>query len=250
MKSKAFSIVLVLLAIITFVLYASPVKEYFKNSNLDFEQEVYLGGDNIVIDYKTTIDSEAVTAGNEYVTIGTITYINKEGKFGAVAHKITDNKVESGNIYNSPVDSVIKSDKNVIGEKNVIINYRKKVGNISSLEETGIYGNYDVNYYNRLLLKVGMPSEIRKESALIYTVIDGSEVVAYNIEIVRVYYGRASHNIYFKLTDEALINKIGGVIQGMSGSPIVQDGKIIGAVSHVDNNNSLYGYGLFITYMV
>ena len=94
-----------------------------------------------------------------------------------------------------------------------------------------------------------MPSEIKLSEGLIYTNIDGSEVKAYKILIEKVYYIRNTHNIYIKIIDEELINKTGGIIQGMSGSPIVQDGKIIGALSHVDDSNSLYGYGLFITNM-
>lgn len=250
MKSKIFTATIFLLVILTVCLWAKPIKNYLRNYSLNYDKYVYLGGDNIVIDYKMTTDKTSVGADIEYATIGTITYIDSKGNYGAVAHKISDNNITSGNIYNIPVDSVIKSNKDKIGEKNVIMNETSASGNITIMNETGIYGKYNINDQKRILLKVAMPIEIKRDQAFVYTVISDNKIEAYEIEIVKIFLGRKTHNIYFKINDERLLEKTGGVIKGMSGSPIVQKGQIIGAVSHVEDSDPTYGYGLFITYMI
>ena len=86
--------------------------------------------------------------------------------------------------------------------------------------------------------------------ALIYTVLSGSDKKEYEIEITDIQEYNDVKNITFEITDQDLINKTGGIVQGMSGSPIVQNGKIIGAVTHVIIDNPLTGYGIFITTML
>ena len=250
MKNKILSILIAFFAVLVCLCYGGPLLNYVHNYYLDYEHYVYLGGENIVIDYKTSSEPSAAAADNEYATIGTITYINKNRTYGAVAHKISNHKIKSGNIYITPVNGVIKSSKTRIGEKNVIIGYNDSNGNISTINDTGIYGTYNYDFTNKPLMKIAMPSEIEKSEAYIYTVVDGEKIEAYKIEIIKVFYGRKSHNIYFRIVDEKLLNATGGVIKGMSGSPIVQNGKIIGAISHVEDNDPTCGYGLFITYMI
>ena len=249
MKERILKIGIVLLAI-SVLIGVSPLPIIFHNYTLKYDEYVYLGGDNIVIGYKTSSDPNAATADNEYATIGTLTYIDRNMKYGAVAHEIGVDKIESGNIYHTPVDSVIKSNSKKIGEKNVDVSYNRETGNIITINKTGVYGIYNSALSNKKLIKLAMPSEIKRGVAYIYTVVDNEKIEAYEIEITKVYYGRKSHNICFKIKDEQLLAKTGGVIKGMSGSPIVQDGKIIGAISHVEDSDPTYGYGLFITYMI
>ena len=249
-KGFIFNALIVFLAVLVVFLYSIPISIYLKNKSLDFEKNVYLGGDNIVIDYLTSTDDTAITASNEYATIGTITYIEQNQKYGAVAHDLGTENLVIGDIFIVPVNSVIKSSGKKVGEKNVIYGFGTSSGKINAIESTGVYGSYLGDLNGKQLLEIGMPKEIEKSEALLYTNIDGNEVKAYKILIEKVYYARKTHNIYIKIIDEDLISKTGGIIQGMSGSPIVQNGKIIGALSHVDNDNVIYGYGLFITNMI
>lgn len=250
MKRKIIIVSILSVLAIILLTFGNSVINLIHNYSLDYEEYVYLGGDNIVIDYKTTSDSNAAAANNEYATIGTLTFVSKDGNYGAVAHKISDTKIESGNIYIVPVDSVIKSNREKIGEKNVIIGYNKANGNITNINEAGIFGKYNLKLNNKSLMPIGMPREIECSKAYVYTVVSRNKIEAYEIEIIKLNYSKKSHNIYFKITDEKLLNKTGGVIKGMSGSPIVQDGKIIGAISHVEDADPTYGYALFITYMI
>ena len=239
----------ILAGIFVAYLYSKPIYNYIHNYSLDYTKEVYLCGDNIVLDYLAPSEDKSVSAVSEYATIGTITYVDKDNNFGAIGHGI-DNYKESGNIYIVPVDSVIKSNKKYLGEKNVIVNRWTSNGEITKIGSVGVFGKFDGDLSNNKTVLVGMPSEIEISDALIYTNIDGNEVKAYKIQIEKVFYMRKTHNIYIRIVDQELLDKTGGVIQGMSGSPIVQNGKLIGSLSHVDDNNPEYGYGLFITYMM
>lgn len=222
---------------------------FFKNYSLDYNGEVYLGGDNIILDYVTKSSDNTITSSNEYATIGTITYIDSNGNYGAIAHELGINNLESGEIFITPVESVIKSAKNIVGEKTVNFSFSKSSGSIFNIKKTGVYGEFKSSVSSKEKVMLGMPKEIKKGQALLYTNIDGEKVKAYQIEIKKIYLSRNFQNIYVKIIDEDLLKITGGVIKGMSGSPIVQNGKIIGALSHVDSKNPEYGYGLFITSM-
>lgn len=250
MNKKIFKAFISLWALFLVALYLFPAYLFISSKLIKFKKEVYLGGDNIVLDYATKSDSLAAAAGDNYATIATITYISEDGFYGAVGHGLDRNDFASGNIYVVPVASVIRSSETRVGEKNVNLGSWQKDGTIKTFKRTGVYGEYTSEFKNKIKLEVGMPSEIEIAGATLYTNIDGTEIKAYEVEIVKLYYARNVQNIYLKITDSELIKKTGGVIQGMSGSPIVQNGKLIGALSHVDDKNPLYGYGLFITYML
>ena len=150
MKNKLLKLLIATFTILIAFIYITPTITYIKNKALDYNQEVYLGGDNIVIDFKTESDKNAITDVNEYATIGTLTYITKSGQYGAVAHQISNKRILSGSVYSSPVTSVIKSTKNEIGEKNVDLGYISSVGNISIVNQSGIYGTYTKNNQKEL----------------------------------------------------------------------------------------------------
>ncbi len=230
--------------------FTKTFNNYYANYSLDFDKKVYVGGDNIVLDYIAASDDDAISKSSEYATVGTISYIGLDGKYGAVGHSLTIDNVKTGNIFIVPVVSVIKSTKIRIGEKNVNYGYNLSDGSIEKIEETGVYGTFTGQLGEKSIVEVGMPKEIKKSEATLYTNIDGNEVKEYKIEIKKVYYTRKNHNILIKIVDKDLLDLTGGVIQGMSGSPIVQNGKIIGALSHVDKSNPEYGYGIFITSML
>ena len=97
------------------------------------------------------------------------------------------------------------------------------------------------------MYKVAKPSDIKKGEATIYTVLDGEKIEGYQIKITRIINNQKTKNILFEIVDEELLEKTNGIVQGMSGSPIIQGEYIIGAVTHVVVDNPHKGYGIFIT---
>ena len=191
--------------------------------------------------------------------IGTITYIDPETKiYGALGHDIimneTKSKVEvkSGNIYESYVNGIDRSVDGSVGSKNATILYDKVLGTINENKSVGIFGIYNQSLPNKNTLKVANWNEIKTGSAKIYTITDKDVVEEYEIEITDLNKSEIKSNksISFKITDERLLERSGGIVQGMSGSPIIQDGKIIGAVTHVIIDDVNSGYGVFIRTML
>jgi len=114
----------------------------------------------------------------------------------------------------------------------------------------GIFGEYRYTTDNLELVKVGKSSEVKIGNAYIYTVLESELVEEFEINITDINETSDTKNITFEITDEKLIEKTGGVVQGMSGSPVIQNNKIIGVVTHVIVDNPVKGYGLFITKML
>ena len=125
-----------------------------------------------------------------------------------------------------------------------------KYGSINKNTNVGIYGIYDSILPNKERLEVARNDEVKIGKASIATVLGKEEIEYYDIEITKIDEYSKVKNISFKITDKELLDKTGGVVQGMSGSPIIQNGKIIGAVTHVIIDNPTTGYGLFITTML
>lgn len=190
--------------------------------------------------------------------IGTLTYIDPESKiFGALGHEIKESntgvilEIKDGAIYNSTVTSIDRSTSGNPGSKNATLDYSKQIGKIADNTEKGIFGNYDGSIQNKKLYKVAEVSDIKTGNAKILTVLDGSDVKEYDINIIKINSKSGeTKNLIFEITDKELLDSTGGVVQGMSGSPIIQNDKIIGAVTHVVVDNPVKGYGIFITNML
>lgn len=190
--------------------------------------------------------------------IGTLTYIDPQSKiFGALGHEIKESntgiilEIKDGTIYNSTVTSIDRSSSGNPGSKNATLDYSKEIGKISNNTEKGIFGKYNDIIQNKKLYKVANEKDIKTGNAKILTVLEGSEVKEYDINIIKINLKNGeTKNIIFEITDKELLNSTGGVVQGMSGSPIIQDNKIIGAVTHVVVDNPIKGYGIFITNML
>ena len=189
--------------------------------------------------------------------IGTLSYIDPETKvFGALGHEIieanTNSLVEirSGIIFRNYITGIEKSASGVPGSKNAKFYYDTVYGKILKNTNVGIYGLYENEMPDKELYEVGNPEEIKIGDASIYTVLDGENINDYSIEITKIDETSDIKNISFVINDPELIDKTGGVVQGMSGSPIVQNDKIIGAVTHVVIDNPVTGYGIFITTML
>lgn len=194
---------------------------------------------------------------DEITGIGTLTYIDpKTTIFGALGHEITERttgerfEIKDGKIFKATVTDNTRSENGSPGEKNATYDESVTYGKINSNEESGIFGKYTAELLNDKALEVGTKDDIKKGEAIIRTVINGSEIKEYTINILNINKDTAIKNILFEITDEELLNETGGVIQGMSGSPIIQNNKIVGAVTHVIVSDAKKGYGIFITTML
>lgn len=189
--------------------------------------------------------------------IGTLTYIDPETKiYGALGHEIIEGttlttvEVRSGTIFESLVTSIDRSSIGTAGTKNAKFYSNNIYGNVNKNTISGIYGKYTQSLPDTETLKVGNSNELKEGKALIRTVLDGEKIEEFEIEITKINENTKIKNITFKITDKRLLEKTGGIVQGMSGSPIIQDNKIFGAVTHVIVNNPETGYGIFITTML
>lgn len=187
--------------------------------------------------------------------IGTLTFIDPNTKiFGALGHEITEKttnkilEVKDGKIYDSTVTNIEPSRNGIPGEKNAIFDNEEK-GTILENTNKGIFGTYEEDIPEKKLYKVAKVSNIQKGNAKILTVLNDKEIKSYDINILNIS-NDDTKNLLFEITDKELINSTGGIIQGMSGSPIIQNEYIIGAVTHVVVDNPKKGYGIFITNML
>ncbi len=191
--------------------------------------------------------------------IGTMTFYNPATKqFAALGHSITDSdigtsySVKTGSIENVYVNTVVKGEKGTPGElKGVFSGDTEIVGTVTKNGATGIYGTL-LEIENKEKMPVAPRWDVREGAACILSTVNGNNVENFNIEIQKVMYnsGKSSKSMIIKITDERLIEKTGGIVQGMSGSPIIQNGKLVGAVTHVFVNDPTRGYGIFIDNMI
>lgn len=190
--------------------------------------------------------------------IGTLTFIDpKTELFGALGHEIIESTtgeildIKGGTIFDSKVTGITPSSDGEPGEKNATFNTNLIDGEIKKNTTKGIFGNYTNSIENPRLYKVATINDIKTGKAKILTVLDGDKINEYSINIIKVSNTKDKiKNIVFEIDDENLLNKTNGIIQGMSGSPIIQDDYIIGAVTHVVVDNPHKGYGILITNML
>jgi len=195
--------------------------------------------------------------------VGTLTfYAPDQGVYGALGHVITDMdtqmpiEVGSGEIIHSTVTSISKSQNGSPGEKRAHFFREDKVlGNIEKNTRFGIFGKMkDFPEYGMIRepIPVAFAEEVHPGPAKIMTVVEGNRVESYDIEIVYAAKQEtpATKGMIIRIVDPRLLEKTGGIVQGMSGSPIIQDGKLVGAVTHVFVNDPTSGYGCFIEWML
>lgn len=189
--------------------------------------------------------------------LGTLTYIDPETrKFGALGHEILEKttakkfEIKDGKIFYADVTGITKSETGNPGEKNATYNKGEVYGSIDKNVESGIFGTYSEVLPSTETLEVATPNEVKTGDATIKTVTTGNEVKDYKIHILKINENEEVKNILFEITDPLLLDATGGVVQGMSGSPIIQNNKIIGAVTHVIVSDAKKGYGIFITKML
>lgn len=214
------------------------------------------------VNLKLVKDNDNVLKTGLYVKdkingIGTLTYIDPKSRvFGALGHEILESntiskfEIKDGKIYDAYVSGIVKSRNGKAGEKNAVYNKDDVYGVVEANEISGIFGKYSKDISNMDVIKVGKVDDITMGKAYIRTVIDNDKVEDFEINIINLDTNSKTKNILFEITDKRLLERTGGVVQGMSGSPIVQNNKIIGAVNYVIVNDTSKGYGIFITTML
>ena len=229
----------------------TKIKITYKRNNIS--KETTLNVINESGNYKTGLYVRDMISG-----IGTLTFIDPKTKiYGALGHEVVEStsgvilNVKDGKIFNSSVTGIDKSIRGEPGYKNADVNSDEAFGNIIENTTVGIFGNYISKINEEKLYKVTDYEDIKLGKAKIITVLKDNIKSEYDINILKINNDESNNkNILFEITDENLIKKTGGIVQGMSGSPIVQGNNIIGAVTNVVVNNPKKGYGVLITTML
>ena len=215
-------------------------------------------------EYNTTL--KLVNVNGEFKTglyvkdtvtgVGTLSFIDPNTHlYGALGHEIIESstgvmlETNNGSIFESNVLNIERSENGNPGSKIADLKLENKKGTIFENTTKGLFGKYTSDLPNKKQFKVAQPHEIKIGPAKIYTVLNGNEIKEYSINIIKTN-KNDTKNILFEITDDELLNRTGGIIQGMSGSPIIQGEYIIGAVTHVVVDNPSKGYGIFITKML
>ena len=226
-------------------------------NNVEFETTV-----KPIFDEKSKLYKLGVWVRDDASGIGTITYINSNNRFGALGHPICDNETKSiislseGELFNCSILGVNKGVSGMPGElKGLFMQGKNEQGLIEKNNEYGIFGTIknDSNLLKDFeTVEVGSRLSAKPGKAKIRCCLDGNKVEEFDIEIIKTNYQNYfnSKSMVLRVTDKSLIERTGGIVQGMSGSPILQNGKIIGAVTHVFLSDPTKGFGVYIDWML
>jgi len=246
-------------------------------SSAEFQAAIRASGGQMVTVRVTRADGQSLQLnltpvkdkGGEYelglwlrdglVGIGTVTFYDpKTGIFGALGHAVSEVETGAliplgeGTIMPATVKSTRRGVPSAPGELQGEFEFQTTIGDLYANTPTGIFGRALAdNMLNQgEPLPVGEVGDLMLGAAKVYANVSGTEIRAFDIEISRIFTGGADRNMMITVTDPELIALTGGIVQGMSGSPIVQNGKIVGAVTHVLINNPEKGYGISIDSML
>lgn len=197
--------------------------------------------------------------------VGTLTYIRTDNlRFGALGHPVCDIdtgtclpiKKQGGSIFKCNIVGRRKGSKGNPGElRGLFLRNGSNLGSLDSNNKFGVFGDFNnscTSIFDGDVVEVAGRNEIRSGKAQIRCTIDGTTPKYYDIEIVKTYFQTKKDNksMFIRVTDKELISKTGGIVQGMSGSPIIQNGKLVGAVTHVFISDSTKGYGVYADWMI
>ena len=189
--------------------------------------------------------------------VGTVTWYDPDsGRFGALGHGVNDPdgklvSMEQGTVYNATVLTVKTGKTGTPGQLMSSVSGNGVIGSLSKNTVQGVFGTAELSAQEEML-PVGNKDDVHTGTATIRSTVSGNQVQEYSVEILKVYpnSGPSGRNMLVKVTDPDLLAVTGGIVQGMSGSPIIQDGKLVGAVTHVLVNDPTTGYGIFIENML
>lgn len=243
------------------------ISELKKNGTNEAVLTVRRGSDDIQVKMNPVVGESGspmlgVWVRDDTQGIGTMTYLDLNGNFGALGHGISDSdtggvvQIENGSLYETSILGIEKGTFGKPGVMSGVIYYGpgSVLGSINSNTEEGIFGTVNDRFKQTVKsdpIPVGYRQEVKKGPASIRSDVSG-QVKDYQIEIQKVDYATTHKNkgMVIKVTDPDLLAITGGIVQGMSGSPIIQDGKLIGAVTHVFIQDSTRGYGIFVENML
>ena len=189
--------------------------------------------------------------------VGTVTWYDPDSKkFGTLGHGVNNTRGEllqmvSGSAYKAAVVSVRKGECGTPGQLMGALKDAEPIGTLYKNTNRGVFGTANTGWTGELV-PVGTAADVKAGPAVIRSTVEGESTREYSVEILKVYPNAAAsgRNMLLRITDPALLDTTGGIVQGMSGSPIIQDGKLVGAVTHVLVNDPTTGYGIFIENML
>ncbi|MDE7082753.1 MAG: PDZ domain-containing protein [Clostridia bacterium] len=243
---------------------SSDINEIIAREYKKYEVEILRGSERMTLPVTPVKDLASggkrigVLVKDSINGVGTVTYVDKtNNKFASLGHPITDGgnqviKINGGTVYNSLIYDVKKGVRGTPGELRGAFE-SSVIGQAELNCSCGVYGKLAENFNCSKLVKISKASidEVSIGTAYIYSTVYGKDAEMYKISIVKVdKNNKDNRNFVIKVEDKRLIEKTGGIVQGMSGSPIVQDGKLIGAVTHVFINDPTRGYGIGIDKMM
>lgn len=236
------------------------VREAMKHCGATVEVAVQRGGKQLSLDITPRITEDGARLGvylrSGITGIGTVTFYDPENRlFGTLGHGVNDDsgkllKMTEGSVYPAQVASVRKGQSGEPGQLMGTLSDDTPMGGLTKNTARGVFGTAEATPGQPL--PVGDAEGVKTGTATILSTVEDSQVQAYSVEILKIYpKGRSGgRNLLLRVTDPALLAATGGIVQGMSGSPIIQDGKLIGAVTHVLVNDPTTGYGIFIENML
>ena len=241
----------------------SEVSEIIEESNgRELKMQILRNGEikNVVFSSVYSSVSGGYKAGlwirDSSAGIGTVTFYTQKGEFASLGHAVCDVDtgellpISTGETTDAKITGCYKGKSGTAGELCGILE-SKSTGRIMVNKSIGIYGVFNEVDTTKTLYPLCRKNEVKMGAAQIVTTVEDGKQEAFNIEIERIdYISDENKNLVIKVTDENLIAKTGGIIQGMSGSPIIQNGKLVGAVTHVFLNDPTGGYGIFAETML
>jgi stage IV sporulation protein B len=225
-----------------------------KRGGNEFEERIRPAEDSL-----TGLKRLGLIVKTDIMGIGTLTYIKADGRYGALGHQIADAEtglkdLSDGDIYGCTIIGVVKGERNKAGELRGLINKSAApIGTIDKNNHFGIFGEAAEPLSETLeKVEVGGKYSVKPGKAEIRTTVLGDTPERYDIEIVKTNFQgeKSEKGMIIRVTDDRLLKNTGGILQGMSGSPIIQDGKLVGAVTHVFINDPTKGYGMYIDWML
>ena len=219
------------------------------------------GAEKEVIMKPVRSDGSTLKAGmwirDSFAGIGTMTFYTDENYFGGLGHAVTDIDtgetvpIVKGEAVATVISGCVRGTEHNAGELYGIFS-QTKLGDLSVNSDRGVFGRLSSAPSQNRKVPVALRREIKTGKAQIISTVDENGPQYYEIEITKLFANseNSTKNMEIKVTDENLINKTGGIVQGMSGSPIIQDGKLVGAVTHVFVNNPTGGYAIYAEKML
>ena len=239
----------------------ADVRQALQASDGDVDISIVRGGKQKDLELEPAITEDGPRLGvflRQGITgVGTVTFYDPDtGAFGALGHGVNDKNGElipmiEGFAYNATVDTVKKGKAGDPGQLMGSVTDPKPIAALSKNTLQGVFGKTSVPFSGDTLPTAPV-SSIKPGPAVIRSTIQNGTVQEYSVEILKIYphSGSDGRNMLLRVTDPRLLDSTGGIVQGMSGSPIIQDGKLVGAVTHVLVNDPTTGYGIFIENML